>query len=192
MEFNIIDAERMNVYLTRADMERENISLNVLYSSEKELRQQLTKIFKKAAEEAGFGVENIPLEVEIIPIIDGDLFISIHKVSKGSEEIYMQGIQYHFVFQEIENLIELCHEISSVFTGDSDLYLYNCQYHLLLYPRRMTQARLKQVHNCLREFGDDCTQKNMASITEGVLGEYGKKICSGNCIDLFTKIFKIC
>lgn len=189
MEFNIIDAERLNVYLTRAELERENISLSALYSNEKALEYQLTKIFKKAGEETGFGVENMPLEVEIIPIIDGDLFISIHKVPKGQGEIYMEGMVYHFIFRDVEDVIQLCQVVYLIYNGISDLYLYEGKYHLLLRPKHMTREELKRVQGYLWDFGTEALHVGAENVSEGVLCEHGKRICEQNCVELFTKVF---
>lgn len=189
MKFSVVDVGRINVYLTKEELEKEHISLAALYANEETLESELSKIFRRADEETGFGTDGEPLEVEIIPIIDGDLFISISKTG-GEGSVYMNGICCHTVFSDVEDVISLCGRLSELFSGASDLYLFEGAYHLLLYPKRMTQTAVKHMRFLLQEYGTDAEHAEEHNVSNSVLSEHGRRICKGNCVQLFTKVFK--
>ena len=169
MQFKLIDDERLSIYLTHDELEKKKIDAEILKEPER-----LRELICRAGEESGFSVSDSALEVEIIPILDGDLIVSIKKV-KNTELIVRQTC-----FADTESLIEACGLIEPLHKGTSDLYLYDEKYYLVI----KSSLPCEGIDGILREFG--CGSENM---NEAVLYEHGKLICEQKCIEMFTKTF---
>lgn len=169
MKFKVIDSERLSIYLTNEELKQQRIDAEVLKEPER-----LKKLIRQAGEETGFYISDSALEVEIIPILDGDLLVSIKKIEND------ECFSMHFCFKNSESLILACGQIESIFFGSSNLYFYDGLYHLILKSPRI----IMQVESILREFGE-----KEENISESVLTEHGKLICEQKCIEMFTKTF---
>jgi len=170
MQFKLIDDERLSIYLTHDELEKQKIDAEILKEPER-----LRELICKAGEESGFSVSDSALEVEIIPIIDGDLIVSIRRIKKETEKTVRLAC-----FSDAESLIEACGQIKPLHSGTSDLYLYDGRYYLVLksaFPNIGTDG-------VISEFGCDAEK-----INEAVLCEHGKLICEQKCVELFTKMF---
>ena len=170
MKFKVIDGERLSIYLTQAELEKQSIDADALKDPER-----LRCFLEQAEKESGFGVEDSALEIEIIPILDGDLLVSVKKIER-TPTLH----ESHFAFYDTDSLIMACKLLEKVYFGRSDLYLYDRKYHLML-KSADTDMRADAI---LREFGTE-----MNNIKEAVLKEHGKVICEQNCIEMFTKTF---
>lgn len=170
MKFKVIDSERLSIYLTQDELEIQRIDAELLKEPE-----QLRRFLVKAGEESGFSVEGSALEVEIIPILDGDLLVSVKKVEGIPEKIVR-----HIVFKDTEELICACGLLKNVYSGKSDLYLYGGAYHMILKSPELNM----RTDAIIREFGYATD-----NISEAVLKEHGKVICEQKCIEMFTKNF---
>lgn len=179
MEFIVVDRERINIYLTCAELAEDNFTETVL-SDPKILKRKLKRIFERAKRETGFKIENIPLEVEVIPILDGDLFISVKRLGRETEYELC-----HAVFTDSEQVILLCHQLENYVIGKNELYLYDGVYHFLIYVPKDNQY----LKNYIYEFGLKSDEKEIYNVSEYVLKEHGKLICEQNCVEMFTKNF---
>ena len=173
MQFKVIDSRRINIYLTSTELETEKINLNRIDEADF-LKERLYDIFDRVGKESGFKVLNSPLEVEIIPILDGDLLISVKK---------MELRCIHFVFDDIEDVISICKMLHASYSGRSDLYFYNGKYHMML----NVEDEDLFIKNLMCEFGKEARLDE--NVRECVLKEHGKVICEQNCVELFTKVF---
>lgn len=169
MKFKVIDSERLSIYLTNEELRLQRIDAELLKEPER-----LKKLIRQAGEETGFHISDSALEVEIIPILDGDLLVSIKKIEND------KCFSTHFCFEDTESLILACGQIEPLFFGASNLYFYGGLYHLVLKSPKI----IMQVENLLREFGE-----KEENISEAVLIEHGKLICEQKCVEMFTKAF---
>lgn len=170
MQFKIIDNERLSIYLTSDELESCSINAELLKQPER-----LKELLFKAGEKSGFSVSGSALEVEIIPILDGDLLVSVKKV----DEISCSHVEIAY-FDDSEALISVCGLLCPFYIGVSDLYLYNGKFYLVL----KTDEADDEVLGILSEFGNISE-----TLRETVLKEHGKLICEQKCVQLFTKTF---
>ena len=170
MKFKIIDDERLSIYLTCDELQSRKIDAELLKDPER-----LKELLCQVGEKSGFSVADSALEVEIIPILDGDLLVSIKRVEK---------LVCDFVsiahFDDTEALICACGTLYPDYAGASDLYLYCDKYYLVL----KGDGESFCVNGILSEFGTISE-----NLKETVLMEHGKLICEQKCVEMFTKTF---
>ena len=173
MDIYFVSRDRLNVYITGAELAARHIDLRALFADGKAFQQELKSMLESIGENTSFPIKNTPLEIELFPISEEDLLISLQRSSE---------ISYQAIFSDAEQVIACCKALYP-FSGDSRLYLYNQKYYLCL-----CTLNLDSTDCILREFSDSVPETFVA---ESVLKEYGKAICLQNCVDLFTKQFKI-
>lgn len=156
MKFKVVNNKRINVYLTKEDVEREQIDIVDFYSDSVDIRQKLSHVFSLAENETGFRAIDSSLEIEVIPIIDGDLLISISKTnSQNKEKTYLEGQTQTYSFEEFESVVGVIHELQPFYQGASSLYQYKGEYYLILYPHGMDLVLLKNMMAIMGEYGEN-------------------------------------
>ncbi|MBQ2968005.1 MAG: adaptor protein MecA [Clostridia bacterium] len=173
MEIYFVNRDRLNVYLTDRELSARHIDIHKLFEDGKAFQEELKSMLESVGESAHFPIKNTPLEVELFPIADGDLLISLCRNAVSEVQA---------VFSDAEDLIACCVALSDCFEGDSKLYLYEGKYYLCLKTCRESACTC-----LLAEFADKVCAP--FAVSEAVLSEYGQSICMQNCVDLFTKQF---
>lgn len=173
MEIYFVNRNRLNVYLTDRELTERHIDIHKLFTDGKTFEKELKAMLESVETQAKFPIKNTPLEVELFPIAEGDLLISLCR----NNEYRLQG-----VFSDVENVIACCKALHGNFEGESSLFKYREKYYFCLWA---TDLRAECV---LLEFADEVYDE--FSVSEAVLLEYGQEICTYNCIELFTKQFE--
>lgn len=181
MEIKMIDSGRLNIYLTQEEVEFEQVDLTKIENA-KDLRKKFGRIFETAERYYGFNMDNTPLEIEVIPIIDGGLFIGL---SKKEEE---ESSKVHYIFLDFEELLSVTDLMDSGIV-DSKLYMYRSAYHLIVEIKLNKKDRVTAV---LDEFGLKPTENDIHNVSLSVLQEHGKNICEQNCVEILKNYFIHC
>ena len=140
MQFKIIDNERLSIYLTCDELKDCRIDAELLKEPER-----LKELLLKAGEKSGFSVSDSALEVEIIPILDGDLLVSVKKIERS----LFSRVEIAY-FDDTEALISACGLLCPFFVGVSDLYHYEGKFYLSI----RTDGEDDGVLGILTEFGN--------------------------------------
>ncbi|MBR4029822.1 MAG: adaptor protein MecA [Clostridia bacterium] len=178
MEIKMIDSERLNIYLTQEEVEFEQVDLTKIETA-KDLKKKFGRIFETAERYYGFNMDNSPLEIEVIPIIDGGLFIGLSK--KEDDELSV----VHYVFLDFEAVLSVVDLIDSGFV-EGELYLYENAYHLIA---RIKLNKKDRVTAVLDEFGLKPQEKDIHNVSLSVLQEHGESVCEQNCIQTLKNYF---
>ncbi len=172
MDIYFVNRDRLNVYITDRELAERHIDLHTLFSDGKRFQTALKKMLAEIDGTEGFPLKNTPLEIELFPVAEGDLLVSLCR----SRENELQA-----VFSDTEDVIACC-KLLSPFFGESSLYFYDGKYYLCLKTDRDGTT------DCLlREFADRVLA---VPVDRAVLSEHGKVVCADNCVDLFTKHFE--
>lgn len=181
MRFSLIDNSRINVYLSKEEIKTRNINLEEIYLSKCNIREKLLNIFDEANKETGFDFDGARLKIELIPIVDGDLLISIKKYRDGRNSV--KRIKLFYEFSDIEDVFACISGMKESFSGYTSLYRYEDFYVLFIYVSRTERKSFEKMKHRLSEFGES------VDISKGVLEEYGKKIMDKNAIKVIKKHF---
>ena len=180
MEIKLIDERRLNIYLTKEETESNKVDFGGIENI-KDLKERFGGIFEATEDYYGFCLENSPLEIEVIPIVGGGLFIG---VSKRESEEYAP---LHYVFSDFEYLMQAISNLY-LYVSESDLYYYEKQFHIVI---RCNLSLRQEIQNIMDEFGRRSYELEEHNVKISVLEEHGKKICEQNCINfLKNKLFK--
>ena len=172
MDIYFVNRDRLNVYITDRELAERHIDLHTLFSDGKHFQTALKKMLSEIDDTEGFPLANTPLEIELFPIAEGDLLVSL---CRGKER------EVQAVFSDSEDVIACCNLLSP-FSGESSLYFFNDKYYFCLKTNQNTETEC-----LLREFADHILA---VPLDRAVLSEHGRVVCSENCVDLFTKHFK--
>lgn len=187
VKFKVVSNKRISIYLTKREVEEEKINIPALYQNPKKLKEQLAHVFLMARSETGFAAEESDLEIEMIPIVDGDLLISLSK-REGKERLraYIGGQTQVYYFDDIEDLITCAAELEPHFSGTSSLYRMEEKYYLILYPHRIRMDKLLDLKSVLGEFGQTEGEDGPSAV---YLKEHGQLLCKRNAVQTIVAAF---
>ena len=172
MDIYFVNRDRLNVYITDRELAERHIDLHTLFSDGTAFQTALKKMLAEIDGTEDFPLKNTPLEIELFPIAEGDLLVSLYR---GKEN------ELQAIFSDSEDVIACC-KLLHPFRGQSSLYFYGDKYYLCL------KTDQNAAIDCLlREFADKIVA---LPIDQAVLSEHGNVICAENCVNLFTKHFE--
>lgn len=183
MKFILVNPERVNVYLTKEDMISENIVLEELYQKNSRSELKLNNIFNMAKRVNGFNQNGSKYEIDVIPIMGGELLLSISNVNESKEQIYVKGSSVCFYSEDIENVIEALLEIRNLYNGETKVYLYNNKYYILIKIFRIKIDKLPSLKGILNEYTRESHIRNI------VIEEHGKCIMDDDALLTAYKYF---
>lgn len=178
MKFILISPERVNVYLTHDDMVLENINLEDLYERKPGSNKKLTNIFDMAKNVSGFNSNGCQYEIDVIPIIGGELLLSISKVDEDKEKIYVKGNSVCCFTDSFDSAAEAVLRVKDLFTGDSSIYKYGGKYYILLKIYRIEIEKIRILNRIINEFAEKSPLRDI------VIREHGKCIADKNAAEI--------
>ncbi len=179
MEIKLIDERRLNIYLTKEEIENTKVDFKGI-ENVRDLKERFGGVFEVTEDYYGFCLENSPLEIEVIPIVDGGLFIGVSKRDNEEES------PLHYVFSDFEYLMQAVSALY-VHTTGSDLYFYKKYFHIIIHCKSSLRAEIQHI---MDEFGQRSYELEEHDVKVSVLEEHGQKICEQNCINfLKNKLF---
>ena len=152
MRYKVIDNKRLNVYLTKNDLKKENVTIEDIVGGNEKTVVRIKKIFKVVSTLAHFNKNNRLLNIVLMPVIDGDLIIS----AGISEEVSVDE-RVMFVFGNFEELLDACLMVggSGVL---SSLYLMRGKYYLIIEKNVLVDAQFESKCAILTEYGEKSEQ----------------------------------
>ena len=183
MKFILINPERVNVYLTKEDMQSENIILEELYQKNSESEIRLNNIFNMAKRVSGFNQKGSQYEIDVIPIMGGELLLSISMVDENKEHIYVKGHSVCFNSPNIDDIIEALIEIHGLYSGETKVYSYNNEYYILIKIFRIEIDKLVSLKCILNEYTIESNIRNI------VIEEHGKCIIQNDATKTALRYF---
>lgn len=180
MRYRVIDNKRLNVYLTRQDLQKENVSIEDIVDGSPESVVKIKKIFSVVSGLAEFDISDSGLNIVLMPIVDGDLLIS---ATVSNEVILTEKEADVFVYEDFENVLNACLKAWGVCSVKSALYLWDKEYYLSVKADKCLVGGYNNLTSVLCEFG----RKGEFSLI--YIKEHGKTIIKDKAIEKVKEYF---
>ncbi len=184
MRFIVVNTERLNIYLSKSEAEKENISIEKMATETYNIKEKLGLVFERARESTGFDCIDKKLKIEILPMIDGDILISVQKTNSNEDGVYIKNKILTFEFESFDNLSEGLLNIDKYYIGRESVYKFKDRYFLVLYIHKINFSDINMLRLILLEYGFESKLSHM------VLREHGNLIISGNAKTILREEYK--
>ncbi len=174
MRFIVVSPKRLNVYLSKIEAESENISIEKLANETYNVKEKLGGVFSRAFESTGFDCSDTKLKIEVIPLTDGDILISIMKIKGSGTGFYLKNKILVFEFESFDNLADALLSSDKYYIGRESVYKFEGKYFLVLYLHKIRFSDINMLKLIILEYGFESVISHM------VLKEHGRKIICGN------------
>ena len=181
MKFVMVNKSRLNVYLSKDEIVKEHIDLKEIFTQKCNIKEKLTSVFAKAKDYAGFNIDNYNLKIELIPIVDGDLLISVKRLNSSNNKLITKTLI--FCFHELEDLFTAVKKYTKPYIASSSLYKYDDKYYLMTYILTTREEKLKRFMLSMLRFGEK------SEFSHAVLEEHGQKLMDKNAVNVILKHF---
>ena len=174
VRYKVVDNKRLNVYLTKSDLQKENVTIEDIVVGNEKSVVKIKKIFKVVSRLAHFNPSNRLLNIVLMPIVDGDLIISAG-FSEGEKYVTQKEM---FEFENFEDLLNACFVVKDA-NILSSLYVMDEKYYLAV----ELKSRFEDFSAVLSEFGKK-TSNNVLFVAE-----HGKNIIKEFAVEKLVKLF---
>ena len=211
MKIEKISENQIKFVLNKMDLLEKDIKITELaYGSEK-AQNLFREMMEQAYTECGFEAENTPLMIEAIPVTMDSIMIIVSKVS-GSEDIetkfnllprakeqgkfkkkgLLDGNNHKpsknnihiYSFTTMDDSIDLCARLVSLYSGESSMYKYNDKYFLVFDSNAGFDDR-SDFEAVLSEYG----QKHLSGVINKYhLIEHGETIIAESAVQVLASI----
>lgn len=171
MRYKVIDNKRLNVYLTKKDLQKENVTIEDIVEGSTKSITRIKKICKVVSRLAHFNIDNHLLNIVLMPIVDGDLIISAG-ISEDQCSIHEKAV---YVFENFENVLDACYALKE-YKLLSSLYQMDSEYYMLIESVEYHVKKFKNLCTILNEFG---TKMNFSGF---FIEEHGKLIIKNHAV----------
>lgn len=178
VRYKVIDNKRLNVYLTKTDLQKENVTIEDIVVGNEKSVVKIKKIFKVVSKLAHFNTGNRLLNIVLMPVIDGDLIISAG-FSESEDRAVSKAV---FVFENFENLLDACLEIKRYIILSS-LYQMSKKYYLIIKSFELNSCQFENLCAIIAEYGEKC-DCSILFVTE-----HGKLLLKENVTGKLLKLF---
>ena len=178
MRYKVIDNKRLNVYLTKKDLLKENVTIDDIVDGSENSVVKIKKIFKVISKLARFNINNQSLNIVLMPIVDGDLIISAG-ISDTDSGICETAV---FVFDDFENLLDTCNVIKG-YSILSSVYFMAEKYYLFIKTEDFCERKFEKLCTIITEYGEK------TEINPFFLAEHGKIIIKKQAVECLVRKF---
>lgn len=177
MKINLINEDQLQIIITKKDM------------FGKDMRALFRDIIEQAKHQFGFEVvQNTSLMVEAYPLSDESMILTITKVNSSDINLNLFApddgtVQEEpwgvFEFKNLDDLIDLAHEIEIPTDCESAVYKYDNQYQL--YLQDVNQV-IETSRGHFVEFGD------ISQLSKEYLEEHGELLIKEQALDVLSRL----
>ena len=170
----MVSTGRLNIYLSKSEADRENISLEIMADETYNIKDKLSRVFSEAYNSTGFDCFDSKLKIEFVPLMDGDILISVKKLEGDKTKVFVKHRILVFEFESFDILAQALLVAGEYYKGRESIYKFEGNYYLVVYIHSVKICNLSMLKLKLSEFGTE------SSLSFLVLREHGQKIASGN------------
>jgi len=193
MKMERLSQDKIRIFLTFDDLSERGIQKEDMWREIPKVHELFKEMMDQAYNELGFDVTG-PLAVEVFALPAQGMVVIVTKGRSPSldedeeDDIYElevtleQSDLISYAFSEFEHLIQAANAVRRL-TGGGVLYHYRSQYVLVIDPEFIDESDMQLVVAILSEYGE------ATSVTDAVLGEYGKLIIADDAIDVICRHF---
>ena len=202
MKFRRINDNKVQVIISRDDLEQRNVKRWDLMPSSPKTQELFQDMLEKAYEECGFEVDSdSQLMVEAYPMTSDSLVLTLTKVkdlaksfmeadisdskdvffgeTEDEEQLDFDSDEVVFAFKEFDAMISICKRMDDNFTSKTSLYKMDDVYYLVFGEE---DEMLSNLIGLIGEYGD------LAYIVEAYLIEHGKLLIKDNAVEILAKM----
>jgi len=177
VRYKVIDNKRLNVYLTKSDLKRENVTVNDIVDGSEKSVIRIKKIFKVVSRLAHFNMDNKSVSMIIMPVVDGELLISA-----GILEEKCSYEKVIFLFDDFENVLDVCREVNERGVLSS-LYKLDKNYLIVAEATGCPENSFRKICAFMNEYGEK-TDYSSYYVTE-----YGKILIKNQAFEELKEKF---
>lgn len=193
MKMERLSQDKIRIFLTFDDLSERGIQKEDMWREIPKVHELFSEMMDQAYNELGFDVTG-PLAVEVFALPAQGMVVIITKGSSATsiddeeDDIYElevtleQSELISYAFSDFEHLVMAAKAVRRLVDGGV-LYHYHSQYVLVIDPEYLDDQDLQLVVAILSEYGE------AASVTDAVLGEYGKMIIADRAVEVICRHF---
>jgi len=193
MKMERLSQDKIRIFLTFDDLSERGIQKEDMWREIPKVHELFKEMMDQAYNELGFDVTG-PLAVEVFALPAQGMVVIVTKGRSPSsdedeeDDIYElevtleQSDLISYAFSEFEHLVQAANAVRRLTQGGV-LYHYRSQYVLVIDPEFIEESDMQLVVAILSEYGE------ATSVTDAVLGEYGKLIIADDAIDVICRHF---
>jgi len=173
MKFEKLTDNKIRIIFTLADMTEKKISAPSFFTDKTISQQLLQTMISEAEKEVDFKTDDCKLLVEAFSNIDGDIIVTITKLSDCIDKNFSNEFSI-YKFENFDNLLD-CYKylknMNLTYSDNFSFVLYNNSFYLYFLNDNFSHSNY--LTNILTEFADSV---EFSPKIIGTLNEYGKKI----------------
>lgn len=193
MKMERLSQDKIRIFLTFDDLSERGIQKEDMWREIPKVHELFSEMMDQAYNELGFDVTG-PLAVEVFALPAQGMVVIVTKGKTASsledeeDDIYELEVTLEhsdlvsYAFKDFEHLIQAAKAINRIEAGGV-LYHYRSQYILVIDSEYMDDSDLQLLVALLSEFGE------ATSVTDAVLGEYGKMIIADRAVEVLCQHF---
>lgn len=193
MKMERLSQDKIRIFLTFDDLSERGIQKEDIWREIPKVNELFTEMMEQAYNELGFDVTG-PLAVEVFALPAQGMVVIVTKGGTASsleddeDNIYElevtleQSDLISYAFEDFEHLVQAAKAVKRIADGGV-LYHYRSRYILVIDPELMDEREMQLLVAILSEYGE------ATSVTDAVLGEYGKLILADRAIDFICRQF---
>ncbi len=193
MKMERLSQDKIRIFLTFDDLSERGIQKEDMWREIPKVHELFSEMMDQAYNELGFDVTG-PLAVEVFALPAQGMVVIVTKGSSATsiddeeDDIYElevtleQSELISYAFSDFEHLVMAAKAVRRLVDGGV-LYHYHSQYVLVIDPEYLDDQDLQLVVAILSEYGE------AASVTDAVLGEYGKMIIADRAVEVICRHF---
>lgn len=193
MKMERLSQDKIRIFLTFDDLSERGIQKEDMWREIPKVHELFSEMMDQAYNELGFDVTG-PLAVEVFALPAQGMVVIVTKGSSATsiddeeDDIYElevtleQSELISYAFSDFEHLVMAAKAVRRLIDGGV-LYHYHSQYVLVIDPEYLDDQDLQLVVAILSEYGE------AASVTDAVLGEYGKMIIADRAVEVICRHF---
>lgn len=195
MRVERLGGDKIRFFLTLDDLVDRGIEKEDMWRDVPKVHELFNDMMEHAYQELGFEIVG-PVAVEVFALpAQGMVVVVTRGRSHGEdhedfdeEDIYELEVTMEeaneivFVFKEFEHVIQAASKLHSIISTGGQLYFYQDAYYLV-FENDLETDQIEAVIAILSEYGEAST------VTNTVLSEYGKTVCSKDAINQIKHYF---
>ena len=209
MKFEKLNKDKIKITLSSADLQENNIDYHSFMSNSDKTQSLFLSVLDKAERDYGFSTDNYEIKVETLALDNGNFILTITRISDNDSPSTVlkpkknfkvsrkvpKSISPNLVYR-FKNFEDFCYFVEFLnfnypvsklkISKNSDLYIYNDTYYLLLLDINLKYDNLKGIFAAVTEFGSftDISDSSIAKIYE-----CGTPVMKNNALKSCAKYF---
>ncbi|QZT32616.1 genetic competence negative regulator [Caldalkalibacillus thermarum TA2.A1] len=200
MKLERLNQDKIRIFLTFDDLMERGINKEDIWQDIPKIHELFHDMMNQAYQELDFEV-NGPVAVEVYSLPAQGMVVIVTRgrgaVDAVQDEEHEDMQDYYelevtldesddilFVFNELDDCIQVAHKLAPFLEGDGTLYKYNDRYYLLFEDLVVEDEVYELLIALLSEFGEPSTQSKY------VLNEYGTVIIKERAVETLCRYFK--